>query len=446
MSELPTGWTAATFSSLGILLCGQSPSSNAVNVSGNGTPYVTGPEQWNGERLHLSKWTTDPRRVVPDGCIFITVKGAGVGTLFPGAACAIGRDVYAFLPHLGLDAGFIFLALKRNILSVKRAARGDIPGLSKADILDHAVELPPLNEQQRIVAKIDSLSAKHRRVRDNLDHIPRLVEKYKQAILAAAFRGDLTKDWRTRNAGHDAPWSETSLLDVAQIGTGSTPKRGHQRYYSDGHIPWVTSGVVNAPVVQSANEFITDAAIQETNCKVFPAGTILMAMYGEGQTRGRVAVLGIDAATNQALAAIQVRADGPAVRDFVLWHLRSGYLDLRQKAAGGVQPNLNLGIIKAWRIPLPSREEQREIVRLIETALTWIDRLASEGTSARKLIDNLDQSILAKAFRGELVPQNPADEPASELLQRIHPERKFSSTQPSGRGQRGAAHNGRAKR
>ena len=137
---------------------------------------------------------------------------------------------------------------------------------------------------------------------------------------------------------------------------------------SDGHIPWVTSGAVNASVVQSADEFITDAAIRETNCKVFPAGTILMAMYGEGQTRGRVAVLGINAATNQALAAIQVRTDGPAVRDFVLWHLRSGYLDLRHRAAGGVQPNLNLGIIKAWRIyPCRHAKRQREIVRRIKS-------------------------------------------------------------------------------
>lgn len=301
----------------------------------------------------------------------------------------------------------------------ERSAGIGMPNVNATKLASVSLPVPPIPEQRRIVAKIDSLSGKSERARGQLDHIPLLVEKYKQAILAAAFQGDLSKDWRTRNAGHDGPWSESSLIEVAEIGTGSTPKRGEKRYYCDGHIPWVTSGVVNAPVVQSADEYITDAAIQETNCKVFPAGTILMAMYGEGQTRGRVAVLGIDAATNQALAAIQVAADGPAIRDFVLWHLRSGYLDLRQKAAGGVQPNLNLGIIKAWPIPLPSREEQREIVRRIETAFSWINRLAAETTSARKLIDHLDQSVLAKAFRGELVPQDPNDEPANVLLERI---------------------------
>jgi type I restriction enzyme S subunit len=89
-----------------------------------------------------------------------------------------------------------------------------------------------------------------------------------------------------------------------------------------------------------------------------------------------------------------------------------------------VQPNLNLGTIKAWRIPLPSCDEQHEVIRRIETAFGWIDRLASEATDARKLIDHLDQAVLAKAFQGELVPQNPSDEPASVLLERIRAERK----------------------
>lgn len=279
--------------------------------------------------------------------------------------------------------------------------------------------LAPFAEQRRIVAKIETLSAKSERARDQLDRVARLVEKYKRAILTAAFRGGLTSEWRVKNAEIHWPWTEVSLSDIASVGTGSTPKRGNPKYYSNGEIAWVTSGAVNAPVVLSADEYITDAALRETNCKVFPAGTILMAMYGEGQTRGRVAVLGIDAATNQALAAIQVKADGPATSDFVRWHLRSGYMHLREQAAGGVQPNLNLGIVKAWRLPLPSRLEQQEITRRIEIALNWVDRLALEAGNARKLIEHLDRAVLSKAFAGKLVPQQLNDEPAAVLLERI---------------------------
>jgi type I restriction enzyme S subunit len=310
-----------------------------------------------------------------------------------------------------------------------------VQNVSAKDIEKTEIPLPPLREQGRIVVKIGELSYSSRRARDELAHVRSLIETYKQAILAAAFRGDLTREWRESNAGNHWPWPEVPLSQIASVGTGSTPKRGEARYYANGYIPWVTSGAVNAPVVEVADEFITDAAIQETNCKVFPAGTLLMAMYGEGQTRGRVAILGLPAATNQALAAIQIDGAAPVVRNFVLWHLRSGYMQLRAQAAGGVQPNLNLGIVKAWRLPLPSTSEQQEIVRRIETAVAWTNRLSSEVASACKLIDRLDRAILGKAFGGELLPQDPADEPARVLVEGIRGRR---ASAPSDRGKRGS--------
>jgi hypothetical protein len=182
-----------------------------------------------------------------------------------------------------------------------------LPKINQTALNRSKVAVPPLPEQRRIVAKIDNLFAISKRTRDHLNHIPRLIEKYKQSILAAAFSGVLTQKWRSASKLRMKSWSRCSLDEIAEVGTGATPKRGERRFYAGGEIPWVTSGAVNAPIVRSAEEFITKEAIRETNCKVFSAGTLLMAMYGEGQTRGKVAVLGIDAATNQAIAAIQVK-------------------------------------------------------------------------------------------------------------------------------------------
>ena len=157
MKFVPAGWELKSLADLGKLHCGQSPSVSEVNHDQIGTPYVTGPEQWDGRSLTVDKWTTNPKRVVPDGCIFITVKGAGVGKLFGGVACAIGRDVYAYEPSGSLDKKFIEHTLRFNIESILRHAKGDIPGLSKSHILDHATAFPPLNEQRRIVTKIEEL-------------------------------------------------------------------------------------------------------------------------------------------------------------------------------------------------------------------------------------------------------------------------------------------------
>ena len=127
-----------------------------------------------------------------------------------------------------------------------------------------------------------------------------------------------------------------------------------------------------------------------------------MAMYGEGQTRGRIAVLDIAAATNQALAAIRVRNETEISTSFVLWFLRANYLELRMRAAGGVQPNLNLSIIKSIVIPVPPPEEQLEIVRRIEQSIGHVESLLNEAVRASTLVNRLDEATLAKAFKGEL--------------------------------------------
>ncbi|ABD89188.1 restriction endonuclease subunit S [Rhodopseudomonas palustris] len=445
--DLPSGWVAAPIDDLRAL------EPNAITDGPYGSSLKTSHYRSSGARVvrlgnigfrrflsadavYISEdhFKALVKHHVRAGDVLIAALGDPVGR-----SCIAPSDISPALvkadcfrlrcsPHL--SAPFIMLWL--NSECAREAFSSAAHGLGRvrinlSDFRTTVVPVPPATEQGRIVAKIDNLSAKSKRSRDHLDHIPQLVEKYKQAILAAAFRGELTHEWRVNNLDQKWPWPECSLSDIANIGTGATPKRGEQRYYSNGNIPWITSGAVKHAVVQAADEYITEAAVRETNCKVFPAGTILMAMYGEGKTRGRVTVLGINAATNQAVAAIQVRADSPAVRDFVVWHLRSGYLELRERAAGGVQPNLNLGIVNAWRIPLPSRDEQMEVVRRVQKAFAWIDRLTIETTSARKLIDRLDQAILAKAFRGELVPQDPNDEPASILLERIKAKRAGSA-------------------
>jgi type I restriction enzyme S subunit len=307
--------------------------------------------------------------------------------------------------------------------------KGDRPRVDYDQIRAFPVAVPPLPEQQRIVAKLDALTARTARARADLDRIPALAARYRQTVLEKGFTGRLT----AIAGGVRVGWTEATIAQLAQVGTGSTPRRGERRYYEGGTIPWVTSSVVNRASVEAAEQFITEAAIQETNCKVFQPGTLLVAMYGEGQTRGRVTVLGIEAATNQALAAISPTANSPIQSSFLYWFLRSKYLSLRSEASGGVQPNLNLGMIKATEVPVPPLAEQMEIVRRIESAFAEIDRLTAEAAAARRLLDRLDQAVLAKAFRGELVPQDPADEPAAVLLDRIRAERAAAPKAKRGR-------------
>ena len=190
-------------------------------------------------------------------------------------------------------------------------------------------------------------------------------------------------------------WVWTNIGQVAEVGTGATPNRGKKEYYTGGKIPWVTSGCVNSPRVDEADQFVTSAALDQCNLTIYPPGTLILAMYGEGKTRGMAAELGLPATTNQALAAIQTPETIRAFIKVVLWKT---YEDIRKSASGGVQPNLNLSIVRAIPVPLPPLAEQTRIVAEVERRLSVVDELESVVKANLQRAACLRQSILHEAF------------------------------------------------
>ena len=195
-------------------------------------------------------------------------------------------------------------------------------------------------------------------------------------------------------------WTWTNIGQIGEVGTGATPNRGKSEYYVGGTIPWITSGRVNNPRVDEADQFVTSIALEQCNLTVYPPGTLLLAMYGEGKTRGTASELGIEAATNQALAAIQTPA---AIRGFIKVVLWKNYEDVRKSASGGVQPNINLSIVRAIPVPLPPLAEQTRIVAEVERRLSVVGELEAVVSADLQRATRLRQSILQKAFTGELI-------------------------------------------
>jgi hypothetical protein len=148
-------------------------------------------------------------------------------------------------------------------------------------------------------------------------------------------------------------------------------------------------------------------------------------MYGEGKTRGQVTELQIEATINQACAAISVD-ETKATRAFVKTVLESNYLEMRELAEGGNQPNLNLSKIREFALSLPPLEEQRAITQHVEAILGWLPSLQTRSEALRQIVRRLTPAALAKAFRGELVPQDPNDEPALRSLARLSNDRNSS--------------------
>ena len=190
-------------------------------------------------------------------------------------------------------------------------------------------------------------------------------------------------------------WNRSTLGSIATITSGGTPSRAKQEYWN-GNIPWITTSLIDFNIIQSANEFISAIGLKESSAKIFPKNTILMAMYGQGITRGKVAVLGIDAATNQACAAILLKKGLNS--SFVFQNLASRYDEIRDLSNQGGQENLSGGLIAKISFSFPnSNSEQQKIA----DCLTSIDALINAQSQKIETLKTHKKSLMRQLFPHE---------------------------------------------
>ncbi|MFO1263778.1 MAG: restriction endonuclease subunit S [Rhodoferax sp.] len=318
----------------------------------------------------------------------------------------------------------------------KKALGVNINNLRRGDIESLTLPLPPLAKQREIVAELEKQFSRLDEAVANLQRVKANLKRYKASVLKAAVEGRLVeteatqarREGRTYETGEqllqrileerrakwagrgkwkapEAPTVETTLPEgwtwasvdqLADVGTGATPKRDKAAYWNDGDVPWVTSSVVNGDYVDQASEFVTKLALAETNLTLYPIGTLLIAMYGEGKTRGKCTELRIPASTNQALAALQVDS---SIRGYLRHFLELNYEEMRKVASGGVQPNLNLSLVRAVCVPLPPLPEQVRIVAEVDRHLSIIREVEAEVDANLQRAQALRQATLQKVFQ-----------------------------------------------
>ena len=232
-------------------------------------------------------------------------------------------------------------------------------------------------------------------------------------------------------------WVWGSVGQLADVGTGSTPLTSDQQFYANGAIPWITSSALNNLEVHSPSSFVTQHAVDKCNLSFYPPNTLLVAMYGEGKTRGKCSELMFRSTINQAIAAIVMEKSAADCRQYTKNFLNSNYLNTRRLSSGGVQPNLNLGLVKQIAVPLPPLTEQHRIVAEVERRLSVVQQAEAAVEANLRRAERLRQAILKRAFEGRLVPQDPGDEPAAVLLERIKTEKAAAQQRPR-RGRRAA--------
>jgi type I restriction enzyme S subunit len=408
-------------------------------------------------------------RLLPAGTVCLS-RTASVGYAFVmGRDMATSQDFVNWVCSPALLPKFLMYALLAEKDSLHRFGKGTThTTIYVPEVKAFHICLPPVEEQWRIVERLEELLSDLDAGVSTLERARANLKRYRAAILRAAVTGELTADWRAAHPNvepatklldrilaerrrkleakfvavgkaasknrHEksyesaysnviglpelpSGWCWSSLGQCFDVCVGATPSRPEARFWN-GRIPWVSSGQVQFNRIKEPKEYITQAGLDNTSTQLNPKGSVLLGMIGEGKTRGQVSILDIEACNNQNCAAIWV-SKTPIPPEYVFYWLWSRYEETRRGSAGNNQPALNRTRVEAIPLPLPPLLEQEAIVSEVEQRISVVTAAENYIAANLKRASRLRQSILKEAFAGRLVPQDPKDEPAAVLLERI---------------------------
>ena len=426
---LPSGWIELPLGELGTWRGGGTPSkANSAFWTGGTIPWVSPKDM---KRLHISEAedkiteaavASSGTQLIPERSVLIVTRSGILQHSLPVAAntvpVAINQDLKALTPHPGIGSEYLMRQLQadaQEILKESAKSGTTVESIDFHRFKQHTFRLAPQPEQKRIVAKIDGLTARTARACAELARLPVLIARYKQRLLALAFSGELTASWR--DAQGLAEPVEVELSSVAKgFSYGSSAKSALA-----GNIPVLRMGNIQGGKLDWTNlVFTSDKA--EIAKYTLEAGDVLFNRTNSPELVGKTALYNGEKPAIYAGYLIRIRCTELLLPEFLTYCLNgpAGRAYCWQVKTDGVsQSNINAKKIAAFRFLLPGLDEQAEIVRRIDSAFSWLERVDADHAGAAKLLPRLDGAILAKAFRGELVPQDPNDEPAGALMERI---------------------------
>jgi type I restriction enzyme, S subunit len=289
-----------------------------------------------------------------------------------------------------LDPRFLDFFVRTRTFRDQVSAQGstNYAAIRPQHVLGYKIPLPPVATQRRIVARVQDLAGRVQRASVLRTDATMRTGAFLQSQMAAFRRSFLADHHRVEQLG-----------DVTTITSGGTPSRVISAFWG-GDVPWVKTAELKDGDINGSEERITSQGLDASSAKLFPPDTVLIALYGQGQTRGRTGRLLIEAATNQACCAILPTPDlDPR---YLQWWLRSLYTEMRRETRAGAQPNWNAQHIKRVRIAIPALSDQCRAVAYFDGIQAKVDILTTLQEKAGAELDALMPSILDKAFRGDL--------------------------------------------
>lgn len=330
---------------------------------------------------------THDERLATGTNLIVGRKGAaGNVMLAHGDIWAIDTAYYIPVPD-ELNAQFLAYQLQAaNLRQLDQSTA--VPSLSRDDLYRFQLRLPSRTEQDQVVHAVEQLFVSIDHGIKALHDAERGCRRLRQSLLTELA---------------DPAFPRVRIGEVADVFVGATPSRKNSAFWN-GDIAWVSSGEVAFCRIGETRETITAEGLGNPATRLHPPGTVLLAMIGEGRTRGQAAILDIAAAHNQNCASIRLDSE-LMLPEFLFYVLMEQYERNRQVGSGSQQPALNGGLVRELLIPCPTRDIQIELVARLDAVMVEIDTCVENLASRRADADRLKRSVLHQAFTGQLLAQ-----------------------------------------
>ena len=474
IDNLRKGWTLSKLGNIGFWTSGGTPLRSKKEYYNGNIPWVKSGELKDRIINNTDEYITQKglekssAKIFDKGTLLIALYGATIGRMgILGIEAATNQACAAFKTY-GVKNKYVYyyLLFKRKYL-IEKGQGGAQPNISQGILKEEEIPIPPILEQHRIVSKIEELFTKLDAGVGNLRKIQKEIKRYRQAVLKYAFEGKLTAEWRKVNKDKLEPasellkrikeerkealgkkykelpiivrsdlselpkgWEYIRLEESAKVERGkfSYRPRNEPRFYT-GQYPFIQTGdIVNANGrIRQFKQTLNEEGLKIS--KLFKKGTIMVTIAAN---IGDTAILQMDACATDSV--VGVRAYPGIIPEYIEYCLRTKKDGLEKMAPATAQKNINLQILNPLPIPLPSEKEQQKIIEEIERLFSVADEVEQVIEKSLKEAERLRQSILKIAFEGRLVPQDPNDEPAEKLLERIKAELEAGRQKAEDRG------------
>ncbi|MBU0460637.1 MAG: restriction endonuclease subunit S [Nanoarchaeota archaeon] len=386
--KLPEGWKEVELKDIGQIVTGSTPPKINPEYYGDSIPWIKPPDLNHGmyvsnSKEKISEIGRSKVRILPKGSIIVSCIGIIGKVAIAECELCTNQQINGIIPNIKIaDSKFIYYLIKKiKPILEKRASSAVVPLLNKSEFSKVKINLPPLETQKKIVSILEKAD-KTKEWRKEADE---LTKDFLKSVFLEMF-GDKSK------------FELVTLNDIANLSMGGTPSTKEKAYWENGTVNWMKSGDIKGNYISSIPQTITELGHEKSNTHIFPEDTVVIALNGQGKTRGTTAILKVETTSNQSVVGIMIDKNKIS-SEYLHYNLKTRYSEIRNLTGDSDRSGLNLSILRSFKIPLPPIKLQNKFASIVKE----VEAMKEHQKESKQELDNFFNILMQKAFKKELI-------------------------------------------